>query len=188
MKKSFGPKTLIYPTPVWCIGTYDNEEKPNIMTIAWGGICCSEPPCVTISIRKSRYTYKCIIEHNAYTVNVPSEKYVKEADYFGIVSGSEINKFEKTGLTPVKSDLVNAPYVREFPMNLECRVIHSYDLGAHTHFVGEIIDVKVDEDLLDTDGKPDVEMIRPFVYSPETNVYSKIGATIGRAFSIGRIF
>ncbi|QTA82113.1 FMN-binding protein [Desulfonema limicola] len=188
MKKSFGAKTMIYPAPVWCIGTYDNEEKPNIMTIAWGGICCSNPPCVTISIRKSRYTYKNIMENNAYTVNVPSEKYVKEADYFGIVSGSDVNKLEKTGLTPVKSELVHAPYVREFPMNLECKVVHFYDLGAHTHFVGEIMDVKVDDNLLDADGKPDIEMIRPLIYSPEANVYSGVGTIIGKAFSVGKMF
>ncbi|MDM8538750.1 flavin reductase, partial [Desulfobacterales bacterium HSG17] len=120
--------------------------------------------------------------------NVASEKYVKEADYFGIVSGSKVNKFEKTGLTPVKGEFVNAPYVKEFPMNLECKVVHSYDLGAHTHIVGEIMDVKVDDDLLDVDGKPDIEKIRPVIYSPEANVYSGVGTVIGKAFSIGKVF
>lgn len=188
MKKSFGAKTLIYPTPVWCVGTYDKEDNPNIMTIAWGGICCSKPPCVTVSIRKSRHTFQNIMEHNVYTVNVPSEKYVQEADYFGIASGKDVDKFEKTGLTPVKSEMVNAPYVKEFPMILECRVVHSYDLGAHTHFVGEIIDVKVDDNMLDTDGNPDMELIKPVIYSPGTNMYSGVGTTVGKAFSIGKKF
>jgi len=79
MKKSLGAKTLIYPNPVWVIGTYDNERKPNVSTIAWGGICCSDPPCVAISLRKATYSYGNIIERKAFTVNVPSEKYIREA-------------------------------------------------------------------------------------------------------------
>ena len=87
MKKSFGANTLIFPAPVWCVGSYDKNGNPNIMTIAFGGICCSKPPCVTISLRKATYTYGNIMERGAYTLSVPSEAYVKEADYFGIVSG-----------------------------------------------------------------------------------------------------
>ena len=145
MKKSFGAKTLIFPTPVWCVGSFDTAGNPNIMTIAWGGICCSQPPCVTISLRKATYTYGNIMERQAYTLNVPSEKYAKEADYFGMASGKKVDKFKKSGLTPVKSNVVDAPYVKEFPMVLECKVIHHYEIGLHTHFVGEIMDVKVED-------------------------------------------
>src|SRR5210317_1559457 len=116
MKKSFGAKTMIFPTPVWCVGSYDANGNPNVMTIAWGGICCSKPPCVTISLRKATYTYGNIMDRQAYTLNVPSDQYVQEADYFGIASGRNCNKFEQTGLTPVKSELIDAPYVGEFPM------------------------------------------------------------------------
>ena len=186
MKKSFGAKSLIYPAPVWCVGTYDEHGRANVMTIAWGGICCSSPPCVTISIRKATHTFGNVIAKKAYTVSVPSDQYASEADYFGIASGRSEDKFEQSGLTAVKSDLVDAPYVKEFPMVLECKVIHHYEIGLHTHFVGEILDVKVDESMLSDDGKPDIEKIRPLVYSPEVREYHAIGEFVGKAFSIGK--
>src|SRR5512139_3204029 len=120
MKRSLGAKTLAQPSPVWVIGSYDAQGKPNIMTIAWGGICCSQPPCVTISLRKATYTYECIKKRNAYTVNIPSAALVKEADYVGTVSGRTIDKFAMTKLTAVRSDLVDAPYIQEFPLVIEC--------------------------------------------------------------------
>ena len=107
-------------------------------------------------------------------------------DSFGIVSGKNENKFEITGLSPVKSDLIDAPYVKEFPMVLECKVIHHYKIGLHTHFIGEILDVKADEDMLDDAGNPDIEKIKPIVYSPAIQRYHGIGAFLGNAFSIGK--
>ncbi len=186
MKKSFGANTLIYPTPVWCVGSYDVHGRPNVMTIAWGGICCSKPPAVTISLRKNRYTYDNIVGRGAYTLSVPGENHAAEADFFGIASGKKTDKFKTTGLTPVRSDIVDAPYVAEFPMVLECKVIHTFDIGAHTQFVGEILDVKVDESVLDADGKPDIEKIRPIVFSPEASRYHTVGRMIGEAFSMGK--
>jgi flavin reductase (DIM6/NTAB) family NADH-FMN oxidoreductase RutF len=186
MKKSFGAKTLIFPTPVWCVGSYNANGNPNVMTIAWGGICCSKPPCVTISLRKATYTYGNIMERQAYTLNVPSEKYVHEADYFGIVTGRNADKFKETGLTPIKSEIVDAPYVGEFPMVLECKVIHHYEIGLHTHFIGEILDVKIEESMLTDEGKADIEKIRPIVFSPEGRQYHSIGEFIGKAFEIGK--
>ena len=186
MKKSLGAKTLIVPTPVWCVGSYDKDGKPNVMTIAWGGICCSKPPCVTISLRKATYTYGNIMERQAYTLSVPSERHVKDADYFGLTSGRSVDKFKETGLTPVKSDLVDAPYVKEFPLILECKVIHHFEIGLHTQFVGEILDVKIDESMLNADRKPDIEKIRPLVFSPEVRKYHGIGEYIGDAFKIGK--
>ncbi len=186
MKKSFTAKAMIFPTPVWCVGSYDAAGKANVMTVAWGGICCSEPPCVTVSLRKSRYTYDNIMARKAYTLSVPSEKYAKEADYFGMASGRKRDKFKDTGLRAVKSALVDAPYVAEFPMILECKVIHHFEIGIHTQFVGEILDVRADEDLLDEKGMPDMEKIRPIVYSPEGQKYHGIGNYIGRAFHMGK--
>ncbi|NJL59329.1 MAG: flavin reductase family protein [Desulfobacteraceae bacterium] len=185
-EKSFGAKTLIYPTPVWCVGSYDAKGNPNVMTIAWGGICCSKPPCVTISLRKATYTYSNIMERQAYTLSVPSVRYAREADYFGMASGRNVDKFKETGLTPVRSELADAPYVGEFPMVLECKVIHHYEIGLHTHFVGEILDVKADDDMLNEDGNPDIEKIQPLVYSPEVQQYHAIGSFIGKAFEIGK--
>ena len=186
MKNSFGAKTLIFPAPVWCVGSYDADDKPNVMTIAWGGICCSKPPCVTISLRKATYTYGNIMARQAYTLSVPTEDHATEADYFGMASGRDVDKFEKTGLTPVKSELVDAPYVKEFPMVLECKVIHTYEIGLHTQFIGEVLDVKVENNVLADDGKPDINKIRPIVFSPDAGKYNRVGDFIGQAHDIGK--
>ena len=136
MKKSIGAKTFVFPTPVFVVGSYDKSDKPNAMVVAWGGICCSKPPCVAISIREATYTYGNIMARKAFTISIPSEKYIQEADYFGIVSGRTEDKFAATKLTPVKSDLVDAPYVKEFPFAVECSVIQIVKLGSHTTIRG----------------------------------------------------
>ncbi len=188
MKKSFGPKTLAYPAPVWVLGSYDKDGRPNVMTFSWGGICCSKPPCVSVSLRQATYTYGNIIERKAFTINIPSEKYAREADYFGMVSGRTVDKFSVTGLTPVKSDLVDAPYVQEFPMILECKVIKIVEVGLHTQFIGEIIDVKADDSVIGDNDLPDITRVSPIVFCPEGRTYWKIGEPLGEAFTIGRAF
>jgi flavin reductase (DIM6/NTAB) family NADH-FMN oxidoreductase RutF len=186
VKKSLGSRLFIIPTPVWCVGSYDKNNKPNVMTIAWGGICCSKPPCVTISLRKATYTYGNIMERQAYTLNVPHEKNAIEADYFGMASGRDVDKFKETGLTPIKSELVDAPYVEEFPISLECKLIHHHEIGSHTHFIGEILDVKIDDDMLTNEGKPDMDKISPLVFGPGIGRYHSIGNFVGKAFDIGK--
>src|SRR5512137_2740717 len=114
MKKSIGVGTYALPSPVWVVGTYDREGKPNLMTAAWGGICCSRPPCIYVSLRKATYSYGNIRERKAFTVSVPQDSFAKQADYIGLVSGRNINKFDTLKLTPVRSRVVDAPYVREF--------------------------------------------------------------------------
>ena len=99
MKKSMGAKTLVHPTPTWVVGTYDEQGKANGATVAWGGVCCSEPPCITISLRKATYSYGNIVKRKAFTVSVPSETHAKEADYFGLASGRDVDKFAASGLT-----------------------------------------------------------------------------------------
>lgn len=185
MKKSIGAKTIVYPTPVFIVGTYDKDGKPNAMNAAWGGISCSVPPCVSISLREATYTHGNIKEREAFTINIPSEDYIKEADYFGIFSGRDKDKFEATNLTPVKSEIVDAPYISEFPLILECKLVQITELGLHTHFTGEILDVKVDERFL-KDGSPDIEKIRPFLYDPSFRAYYGIGNRLGGAFSVGK--
>lgn len=186
VKKSIGPKAMIYPTPVLVVGTYDKSGKPNVMTAAWAGICCSVPPCVSVSLRKATYTYGNIMDRKAFTVSVPSEDQIKEADYFGMASGKSEDKFAKTKLTPVKGDAVDAPYVGEFPLVLECKLIHSIEIGLHTEFIGEIMDVKAEEEVLGEGGLPDIEKIRPAIFAPENRNYYGIGKQLGKAFSIGR--
>ena len=186
MKKSIGAKTILYPAPVLVVGTYDTEGRPNAMTAAWGGICCSIPPCVTISLRKATYSYGNIVESKAYTLSIPSEKYASEADYFGIASGKSVDKFKATGLTPVKSELVNAPYIEEFPMVLECKLLHTFEIGLHTQFIGQILDVKADESILNDDGMPDIDKVKPIVFAPSAGTYHGVRGKLGDAFSIGK--
>jgi flavin reductase (DIM6/NTAB) family NADH-FMN oxidoreductase RutF len=186
MKKSLGAKTILYPTPVLIVGTYDVAGKPNGMTAAWGGICCSSPPCVAVSLRKVTYSYASIVHRKAFTLSVPSERHAKEADYFGLATGRAEDKFAATGLTPVRSDLVDAPYVAEFPLVLECRLMHTIELGLHTQFVGEILDVKADEAVLTAAGIPDIEKLLPMLFAPESRTYYGVGRFLGKAFSIGK--
>lgn len=186
MKKSIGAKTVVFPTPVFVIGTYDKSGRPNAMTVAWGGICCSDPPCVGIALREATHTYGNIMEKKAFTVNIPSEKYIREADHFGTVSGRTENKFSATGLTPVKSECVDAPFVGEFPFVLECVLLHAIKIGLHTQFIGEVKDIKAEEKILNKEGLPDIGKTRPLVFDPASSSYYGIGKYLGKAFSIRR--
>ncbi len=186
MKKSLGAKTLAQPAPVWVVGSYDAQGKPNIMTIAWGGICCSQPPCVTISLRKATYTYESIRGRKAYTVNIPSAELVKEVDFVGTTSGKSIDKFAMTKLTPVRSELVDAPYIQEFPVVIECRVLHILEIGLHTQFIGEIADIKAEESVIGEQGMADILKVKPLIFDTGQGAYYGIGARIGKAFSIGK--
>lgn len=186
MKKSIGAKTIVYPTPAFVVGTYDKEGKPNVMTAAWGGICCSQPPCVTVSVREATHTYGSLMERKAFTISIAPETYVEQVDYFGLASGRKEDKFAATGLTPVRSDVVDAPYVGEFPFVLECKVIHTHKIGLHIQFIGEILDVKVDEALLDEKGHCTIDRVRPILWDPGARGYYGIGEFLGKAFSIGK--
>jgi len=184
MKQSLGAAALLYPTPVLLVGTYDGAGKPNIMTAAWGGICCSQPPCVNVSLRKATYTFASIVRAQAFTISIPGETQVKAADFCGLASGSTTDKFARTGLTPVRSALVAAPYVQECPLVLECRVVHAHELGLHTIFVGEVLDVKAEESML-RDGVVDMLKLRPLIYAPGSRDYYGVGQRLGTAFSVG---
>lgn len=183
-----GAKVLAMPSPVWVVGTYGENDVPNIMTAAWAGICCSVPPCVTVSLQKPRATYDNILKHKSFTISIPSSSQAAEADYVGIVSGKTTDKFAAAHLTAVKSELVDAPYVGEFPLILECRLLQTVELGSHTQFIGEIVDIKVEDDVLDEKGIISSEKVSPFVFSPSDRSYYRIGDQLGQAFSIGMKF
>ena len=186
MKVSLGAETLAAPTPAWLVGTYDAAGAPNIMTIAWGGICCSKPPCLAVSLRTATYSHAAIMARRAFTVSIPSVAQAAATDYAGMVSGKNTDKFAALGLTPVKSELVDAPYVAECPLVVECAVVHVFELGLHTQFVGEIRDVKADPAILDEKGYVDPQKARFFTYIPGARRYVALGADIGQGFSIGK--
>lgn len=185
-KKSLGARAVILPAPVWVIGSYDKEGKPNVMTSSWVGICCSKPPCVMTCLRKATYTFGNIMERKAYTVNIPSESFAKQTAYFGRVSGRDVNKFLMTGLTPVKSALVDAPYIKEFSMVIECKLLQAVELGSHTMFIGEIMDVKADEFMLGEKELPDMEKLKPFVYAPSSSNFYRIGQYLGNVSDLAK--
>ena len=193
MKESLGPRTLGFPTPVFIVGSYDDEGKPNIMNAAAAGMCCFVPPCIYVSLREATYTYHNIMKRKAFTVSIPPEKYVVEADYFGLASGKKVDKFEVSGLTPVKSELVDAPYVNEFPVVLECKLKETVDLGSHTMFIGEVLDLKADGEVLigitSKSGKKlsriDPKKFLPIIFDMSTRNYYKPGEKIGDGFSDG---
>jgi len=186
MKKSLGARTLIYPSPVLVIGTYDKQGKPDVMTASWGGIASSEPPCVAVSVRQQTLSYQNLVDRKAFTISIPSQQHVKEADYIGLVSGRTADKLVSAKLTAVKSKLVDAPYIKEFPLILECRVIHMINLGMHTQFIGEVVDAKADDQVLGPDGSVSVEKLRPLVYAPDTQQYFGVGKFIDNVFSAGK--
>ena len=188
MKKSLGAKTLLYPTPVLVVGSYHADGRPNVMTAAWGGIACSKPPCVSVSLRAATATHGNIIARKAFTISLPSGEQAAAADYFGLVSGRSVDKFSVTGLTPVRAEFVDAPYVAEFPLVVECKVVQVHELGLHTQFIGEIKDVKVEEACLDGDGHIDVGKLDPIAHAFEPGGYFALGALIGPALSIGKVF
>ena len=185
MKKNIGPVLGICPTPVVVVGTYDENDKPNMATLAWAGVCCSEPPSVQVSIRKSRHTYEAIVARKVFSVNVPSVKYVIETDYAGIASGKHEDKFGITNLTPVRGEIIDAPMVMEFPISMECRLTHTLSLGSHDLFVGEILACWVDDSVLAENGKPDPQKVDPLAFTIGVG-YFKLGGFIAASYDVGR--
>jgi len=185
MKTSLGSKTLASPTPVWVVCAYDANGRANGATIAWGGICCSNPVCLTISLRSATHTHGLIKAAKAFTVNIPAQGQASLADFFGMVSGRDVDKFAMAGLTAVKSDLVGAPFIEEFPLVFECALTHVAELGLHTQFVGEVKDVKADAGILDPSGKIDIEKLGTVMYAPASRQYYGLGPALGAGFSIG---
>jgi flavin reductase (DIM6/NTAB) family NADH-FMN oxidoreductase RutF len=182
MKTSIGIQPSIFPNPAVVVCTYDKNDVPNGVTLAWAGIASSGPSSVSIAVRPSRYSHAALLERRAFTLNMASAKYVSEADYFGCVSGKDGNKFETTGLTPVRAEFVDAPYIAEFPVNLECAVSHTLELGEHTLFVGEILDVKIDAEL--EEHVDDLwNMAQIITYDTSTRSYRLPGEKIGKAYS-----
>lgn len=181
MKTSLGPQSILYPTPTLVIATYDPEGRPNMMTAAWAGVCCSSPPMVAVSLRAATYSHNNIKMNKAFCVCVPSEDHWRETDHVGIVSGRTTLKFQTTGLTVKPSVNVEAPYIEEFPLILECKLHETHELGLHTQFIGEVINVMVDPDVLDEEDNVDIEKLRPIIFSPGSSLYHGVGKLLGKA-------
>lgn len=186
MKRSLGARTVSFPLPAYLVGTYDANGRANIMLAAWGGICNSEPPCLAVSVRPGRWTYGAVMARKAFTVSIPPAALAARADLAGIVSGKDVDKFEAAGLTAVRSDVVDAPYVGECPVVIEMSLYKTLDLGSHVQFVGEIKDVKVDESCYGEEGGLDILKVDPILFDTVSRTYLSVGAVVDKAFGSGR--
>jgi flavin reductase (DIM6/NTAB) family NADH-FMN oxidoreductase RutF len=186
MKKSLGAKTLLPLTPVVLVGTYDDQGKPNLMAAAWCGVVCSKPPCLSVSLRKATYTYRFIEKNQAYTIVPACSSFAEQADYMGMSSGRDADKFKVAGITPVEGDEVKAPYVDEWPLAIECKLVKQVDLGLHTMFVGEVMDVKAEEKYVTPEGHLDIERLDPMLFSTFSRRYYTPGRRLGNAYDMGR--
>ena len=187
-KKNMGAIPSLYPTPLVLCGTYDADGRPNVATVAWAGICCGTPPAIQVSLRKSRHTYAAIAARRAFTVNIPSTRQAEQADFCGIASGKNTDKFGQARLTPRRGEFVDAPLVQEFPVCMECRLLHTIEIGSHDLFVGEIVASWVAEECLGEDGAPNPTKIDPVVFAPVDGYYYSLGFSLGKAFDIGKFF
>ncbi len=183
-KKSWKPGTMLSPVPAVLVSCGGTEEwKPNLITIAWTGTICSEPPMLFISIRPERYSYKIIQKTHEFVVNIPSIKQVNALDWCGVASGRNIDKFTATGLTPVQAIKVHCPIVMECPINIECKVKQLLKLGSHTMFLAEVIAVQVSSNLLDEKGRLCLEKAGLLAYAH--GQYYELGRKLGHfGFSV----
>ena len=181
-KKKLGPQILVYPMPAVLVGA-DVDKKPNFMTAAFCNIMAFKPPALSVGIQKIRYTMKGIETNGTFSVNIPSASLVKEVDRCGLYSGR--NKDKSKTFNTFYGVLKTAPLIEECPLNLECRVKHTLDLGSHLLIVGEIVETHITETCL-TDGKADPEKIDPLVYIPTIRKYYRLGEFVADAFKVGK--
>lgn len=147
------PSTQLAPVPVVMLSCQRPGGRPNIITVAWVGTVCSEPPLLGVAIRPERFSHDLIRDSAEFVVNLPTVELVRATDYCGVVSGRDTDKFQATGLTPVPAATVQAPLIAECPLHLECQVRDQRRLGTHTLFVAEILAVRPDDRFLTASGR-----------------------------------
>lgn len=177
-KQSWKAGNMLNPVPAVMVSVADQNHRPNIITVAWAGTVCTNPPMVSISVRPSRYSYEIIEKTGEFVINLTNEKLAKACDYCGVVSGRDVDKFKKTGLTPVPVEHVKAPAIAESPVNIASRVVESHPLGSHTMFVAEVLGVTVDDTYLDETGKFDINGTGLIMYSH--GEYFALGKKLGK--------
>ncbi len=170
-KKIFEPMTALIPLPAVMVSCQKPGEIPNIITIAWTGIACSEPPMITISIRKNRYSHEIIRSTGEFVVNITNRELARVTDICGVVSGRDQDKFKLTGLTPAPSLKVRVPQIAECPINLECQTRSVLELGSHDMFLAEIVATHIDDSVLDDNDRLDIKKLDPLVYCTKARQY-----------------
>ncbi len=187
MKKDLGVHPYLFPMPVLMIATYGENEKVDVMNMAWGGICSNN--MVALNISEGHKTTKNIKKRGAFTLSVADTEHLDESDFFGIASGNKMeDKFERTNMHAVKSTKVDAPIIEEYPITLECKVAEIQNEFYGTRVLGEIVNVIADEKVLDENGKVDPTKLNAFVFDQYQNGYYKIGEKVGKAWDNGEKF
>lgn len=182
MRRNFGVKPAVYPLPVFIIATYGEDDVPNAMNAAWGGI--SEENEITLCISAGHKTAKNIQVRKAFTVSMADADHVAACDYVGVVSGNKVpDKFARAGFHATKSEFVDAPIIDELKMAVECELV-SYDAET-CRLVGRIVNVSADESVLNEKGKVDPAKLRPITFDTMNNAYLVLGEKVGNAFSDG---
>lgn len=182
-KQHWKPGNMLNPVPAVMVSVTDKDGRSNIITVAWAGTVCTNPPMVSISVRPSRYSYKMIEDTGEFVINLTNESLVKACDYCGVVSGRDVDKFKKTGLTPIPMEHVRAMGIGESPVNMECRVTEKRELGSHTMFIAEVIGVTVDDSYMDETGKFHINESGLVMYSH--GEYFALGKNLGKfGFSV----
>ena len=176
-KTSFRPGNMLYPAPAVLVSCSDGEGHANMLTLAWAGTVCSDPPMLSVSIRKERFSHHMIMKTGEFVVNLTTEELVRAADFSGVRSGKDTDKWKETGLTMGKAFKVNAPVIAESPVNIECRVKKVLELGSHDMFIAEVVAVGVDKRLLDEKGRLRLEDCGLIAYVH--GAYQALGKKLG---------
>lgn len=184
-KITFGPRLVLGIRPVLLIGA-DVDGKANFMTAAASGVANTEPPMITVALRHNRHTEKGICQNSTFSVNIPSIDLVKETDYCGIVSGTDVDKTAACQFDIFYGKLGNAPLIAQCPINLECQVVQIVTLDSHSLIIGRVVECHVSKNCL-TAGQPDINKFKPIIYVTEpNNQYISPGEVIAKSHSIGR--
>ncbi len=170
-KKMIKPTTMLVPLPAVMVTCGEYGKNPNIITISWCGIVCSEPPMLSIAVRENRYSFGMIQKSGEFVVNITGSDLAVAADFCGNHSGKDYDKFKETGLTPEPASKVKAPLIKDSPINLECIVRETLNPGSHHIFIAEIVATHVDEAVLDSNSKLDVKKIDPLIYATNARQY-----------------
>ena len=152
-KQTWKPGNMLYPLPAVMVSVTDGKGEDDIITVAWTGTICTNPPMVYISVRPERHSYHMIKETGEFVINLTTEKLAKATDFCGVRSGRDVDKFKETGLTREKADIVSAPMIQESPVSIECRVKEIKELGSHHMFLADVVAVHADEPLVYSHGE-----------------------------------
>lgn len=164
-KQTWKAGNMLYPLPAVMVSVTDGKGQDDIITVAWTGTICTNPPMVYISVRPSRFSHHMLMETGEFVINLTTEKLTRATDYCGVRSGRDVDKFKETGLTREKAEFVKAPMIKESPVSIECRVTEVKKLGSHDMFLAEVLAVHADEEYMDENNRFDLNRARPMVYS-----------------------